>query len=336
LKKFIIIFISSFLALIFFEFFLKHSPFEYGVSAAEYDKTIGMWHKRNFENYIVDTCYKTKYNYNDQGLPSNIVPYDPHKKDVIILGDSFIEARMVKNENIIHNSLAKEFNYKYNFMNYGLFGTGPTQQLVILQKKVDLNNTKYVIQFIELEGDLLDSDSKNSNSLARPKVYVEFETLDKYKIIPPREKTFYDTVSDKLSYYQIYPFIKQSIYSLKTFLSNKSEKKSNKKTEEEVDLSKNWLYLTGAIYQTNKLLHSLDREIEYKIIVRSKGNKAQNPKNKKRIETFLNKYHIKFIFLNDVAKSMNIELKSFACDSHWNDKAHQDVAKIIKKTEFIK
>jgi len=331
LKNFIIIIISSFFALIFFEFFLKHSPFEYGVSAAQYDKTIGMWHKKNFENYIVETCYKTKYSYNDQGLPSNIDPYDPHKKDVIILGDSFIEARMVKNENIIHNSLAKEFNYKYNFMNYGLFGSGPTQQFVIIQDKVDLNNTQYVIQFIELEGDLLDVDSKNLSSLARPKVFVEFETLDDYKIVPPREETFYDTVSDKLSYYQVYPFIKKSIYSLKNFLSPDAGEKSNHSKEKKIDLSKNWLYLKGAIYQIDKFIKSKNSNAKYKVIVRSK-----NQENKKMIKKFLNKHHIEFLFLNKTAKDMNIKLNGFECDKHWNDKAHQDVAKIIKETEFIK
>jgi hypothetical protein len=332
LKKIIIILLSTIFALLFFEFFLKHSPFEYGVSAAEYDKTIGMWHKRNFENYIVEECYKTKYSYNEKGLPSNIDPYDANKKDVIILGDSFIEARMVKNENIIHNSLANEFNYKYNFMNYGLFGSGPTQQFIILKEKVDLNNTEYVIQFIELEGDLLDVDSKNLNSLARPKVYVEFETLDKYKVIPPRDKTLYDTISDKLSYYQIYPFIKKAIYSLKNLLSNKpAEAVEETKSKEKVDLSKNWLYLKGAIYQIDKFIKSMDSNIKYKIILRS-----ESEKNKKIIEKFLNENSIEFIFLNETAKKMNIELKGFECDNHWNDKAHQDVAKIIKEREFIK
>jgi len=332
LKNFTIIVISSLLALIFFEFFLKNSPFEYGISAAEYDKEIGMWHKKNFENYIVEACYKTKYSYNELGLPSNIDPYDPNKKDVIILGDSFIEARMVKNENIIHNSSAKEFNYKYNFMNYGLFGSGPTQQLVILQKKIDLNNTKYVIQFIELEGDLLDVDSKNLSSMARPKVFVEFDNLDKYTIIPPRERTLYDTVSDKLSYYQIYPFIKRTIYSLKNALLDKKVEPIEKHDilTKEIDLSKNWLYLKGAIYQIDKLIKSVNSEIKYKVIIRSKSKK-----NKAIIKKFLNKQNIKFIFLDEVAESMNIKLEGFSCDNHWNDKAHQDVAKIIKNTGFI-
>ncbi len=332
MKNFTIILLSSLLALIFFEFFLKYSPFEYGISAAQYDKTIGMWHKRNFENYIVEPCYKTKYNYDAEGLPQSIVPYDKNKKDVMVLGDSFIEARMVKNENIVHNALAKEFNFKYNFKNYGLFGSGPTQQFVILKDKVDLNNTKYVIHFIELEGDLLDVDSNNQGSLARPKVYVEFNDLEHYKVIPPRAKTIYDTVSDKLSYYQIYPFIKKAIYSLKNSISNKKEKttKLEDNSTQDIDLSKNWLYLKGAIYQIDKYIKSINDDIEYKVIIRS-----QNPKNRAIIKEFLNKHHIEFIFLNEVAKNMNIKLEGFSCDNHWNDQAHQDVAKIIKEIRLI-
>ncbi len=332
MKNFTIILLSSLLALIFFEFFLKYSPFEYGISAAQYDKTIGMWHKRNFENYIVEPCYKTKYNYDAEGLPQSIVPYNKNNKDVIILGDSFIEARMVKNENIVHNALAKEFKFKYNFKNYGLFGSGPTQQFVILKEKIDLNNTKYVIHFIELEGDLLDVDSNNQGSLARPKVYVEFTDLEHYKIIPPRAKTIYDTVSDKLSYYQIYPFIKKAIYSLKNSISNKKEKttKLDDNSTQDIDLSKNWLYLKGAIYQIDKYIKSVNNDIEYKVIIRS-----ENPKDRAIIKEFLDKHHIEFIFLNEVAKDMNIKLEGFSCDNHWNDQAHQDVAKIIKEIGLI-
>ena len=214
--------LSSMMALLFFEIFLRYSPFEYGASPVVYDDKIGMWHKKGFENYTIKECYKTKYIFNDQGLPSNIYKYDKTKKDVIILGDSYIEAIMVKNKNIIHNSLAKEYHNKYNFMNYGLSGSSPTQQFVILRDKINLENTNYVIQFIELEGDLQGVDSKNLDSLARPKVYVEFDTLDKYKIISPRAKTLYDSVRDFLGDYQIYFFIKKSLYYLRnTMLSQK-------------------------------------------------------------------------------------------------------------------
>ena len=32
---------------------------------------------------------------------------------------------------------------------------------------------------------------------------------------------------------------------------------------------------------------------------------------------------------------MNIELKSFECDGHWNDDTHKNIAKIIKDISFI-
>jgi len=349
LRKFIIVLLSSIFALISFELFLKYSPFEYGISPVEYDKQIGMWHKREFENYTIKKefknytikeCYKTKYIFDKQGLPSSINEYDKTKKDVIILGDSYIEAIMVKNKNIIHNSLSKEFNNKYNFMNYGLSGTSPVQQFVILKNKVNLKNTKYVIHFIQLEEDLNEVVSENLDPLARPKVYVEFYNLDEYKIIPPRKKTMYDSIVDFLGNYQMYFFIKKLLYYLRDKLyylrdnilskkNNTIKKTINKKVE--IDFSKNWLYLKGAIHQINKYIKSTNTNIKYKIIITSK-----NEKNKMILKKFLESENIEFIFLNDIAKSMNIELKSFECDPHWNDETHRNIAKIIKEIKLIK
>jgi len=333
LKRIIIVLFSLVLALISFEFFLRYSPFEYGVSPVEYDKDVGMWHKKEFEGYTIKECYKTKFIFDKKGLPKNIYKYDKTKKDVIILGDSYIEAIMVKNENIIHNSLSKEFNQKYNFMNYGLSGTGPAQQFVILTNKVNLKNTKYIIHFINLESDLEDVDSKNLNSLARPKVYVEFHSLNNYRIIPPRAKNFYDIVMDLLGNYQIYFFIKKSLYYLKNNILSKNNKFVKKSIDEKIknNLNKNWLYLKGAIYQINKYIKSIDRNIKYKIIIIS-----ENEKNKAILKNFLIKENIEFMFLNDIAKSMNIKLKSFKCDAHWNDETHQNIAKIIRNTNFLK
>lgn len=330
--KLLIIFISSIFALISFELFLKYSPYEYGASPVEYNKQIGMWHKKAFENYTIKECYKRKYMFNEEGLPSNIYDYNRTKKDVVILGDSFIEAIMVKNKNIIHNSLAKEFNNKYNFMNYGLSGSSPTQQFVILKDKINLENTKYVIQFIGLEGDLKDVDSKNLSSLERPKVYVEFDSLDEYKIIPPRAKTLYDSIGDLLGDYQIYFFIKKSLYYLRDKIFTKKDNSIKKPIikEKQKDFTKNWLYLQGAIHQINKHIKLTNENIKYQLIITSK-----NEENKMILKRFLDAENIKFIFLNNAAKKMDIELKSFECDEHWNDETHKNIAKIIKSTHFI-
>ena len=239
---------------------------------------------------------------------------------------------MVKNENIIHNSLAKEFNNKYNFMNYGLSGSSPTQQFVILKEKINLENTKYVIQFIGLEGDLMDVDSKNLSSLSRPKVYVEFDTLDEYRIIPPRAKTLYDSIGDLLGNNQIYFFIKKSLYYLRDNVLTKKDNSIKKpiRKKEQKDFTKNWLYLKGAIHQINEHIKSTNENIKYQIIINS-----DNEKNKMILKRFLDTENIDFICLNNTAKSMNIELKSFKCDGHWNDETHINIAKIIKTTAFI-
>ncbi len=338
MKKIVIVFIASLFALIAFEIFLRYSPFEYGTSPVTYDEEIGMWHKRNFSNRAISGCYKTKYSFDEEGRPKNIYPYDKHKKDVILLGDSFIEAIMVENQNIVHNALAKAFNNKYNFMNYGLSRTGPVQQFVILKDKVDLNNTKYVIQFINLENDLMDADSKNLGALERPMVYVDFETLDQYKIIPPRKKTLYDRVSDMMSGYQIYFFIKKLAYYLKDHLLHKKSKTEKKSTQNSSaktkDLTKSWLYIKGAIHQIHKYTQEVNPNIKYQLIITSENEK--NEKDKAIIKKFLDSEHIKYLFLNDVAQQMGIKLETFKCDKHWTDSAHQNIAKIIKESGFVK
>lgn len=333
IKKITIGILAFILSLVSFEIFLTYSPFFLGASPAIYDKQIGMWHKKNFENYTIKECYKTKYIFDENRLPKSIFNYDKSKEDVILLGDSFIEAVMVKNENIIHNSLAKEFDGKYNFLNYGLSASSPTQQFVILKEKVELSNTKYVIQFIGLEGDLMDVDKKNLGSLARPKVYVEFEDLNHYKIIPPRSKTMYDTVGDLLGNYQMYFFIKRALYYIKDNIISKKKtiKEQDNISNKDMDMTKNWLYLKGAIHQIKEIIKKNNANTEYKVIITS-----DSIKNQLIMKKFLDNEHIEYIFLKDLAKKMNLDLESFKCDKHWNDLTHQNIAKIIKSIELIK
>lgn len=325
LKKVLIFIFAVILSIVFFEIFLRFSPFEYGLSPVEYDSKIGMWHKKNYSNYAIKECYKTKYIFDKDGLPKNKFAYNEHVKDVAILGDSYIEALMVKNENIIHNALSKEFANKYNFLNYGLSGSSPTQQFIILKEKVNLNRLKYITQFIFLEGDLMDVDSKNLGLLNRPKVFVEFSSLDNYKILYPRAKNIYDKIGDFLGNFQLYPYIKKALYFIKdTLISKKSV--TNKDKEDNINLSKNWLYLKGAIYQINNLAKKYN--IIYNIIIVSENNK-----NIQIMKDFLNKNSIEYLIFDE---NINFELNGFTCDSHWNDQTHINIAKFLRKINFYK
>ena len=323
IKKIITILFSGFIALISYEIFLRYSPFEYGLSPVVYDNTIGMWNKKDFSDYQIKECYRTKYIFNRDGLPKNIFDYNKNKKDIIILGDSYIEALMVKNENIIHNSLSREYNNKYNFMNYGLSGSSPIQQFIILKEKVNLSNTKYLLQFINLEGDLLDVDSKNLGFLSCPKVYIDFKSFNDYVVIPPRVQSFYDITGDFMGNFQLYTYIKKTLYYFKSKI--KEKKQVEKKQIESKDLSKNWLYLKSSIFQINKI--ALSKDITYKLVVVS-----NNELNKNILSNFLNQNNIPFLIKNNQNK---FKLEGFSCDSHWNDNIHINITKYLKDINFL-
>ena len=328
MKRNFIIFFSAILAVILFEVFLRYSPFSYGRSPVEYDSIIGMWHKKQYSNYIINTCYKTLYSFDKNGLPKNVHNYDKNKQDVVLLGDSFIEALMVKNENIIHNSLSKEYNHKYNFMNYALSGTSPTQQFIILKKKVNLSNTKYITQFIFLESDLMDVDSKNLDYFTRPKVFVEFDSLDKYKIISPRDATIYDKISDVMGNFELYTYIKKSLYYLRNKIEGlnqiSTKKQISYRQEQKLDLTMNWMYLKGAIYQINTIAN--EHNITYTPIIIS-----TNPENINIMKDFFQQYNIRYLVLQN---EIDFILETFPCDGHWLDKTHINIAKYLKNIGF--
>jgi len=323
MKKTIIFITALFLALATFEFFLKYSPFEYGTSPGVYDEEIGVWHKKNFSGYSISECYKTKYFYDDKGLPKSTKTYDKNKDDIVFLGDSFVEAVMIENPYIIHNAFAKDLNYKYN----GLSGTSVMQSFMILKKKVDLAKTKYVIEFVSLDGDLLEMDYKQHNTMSRPKVYLDVKSLKNYKVIPPRAITLRDKVGDFLGDYQIYFFIKKLIYSLQEKTATPLTKKAI--TEKAIPkFTKDWLTLQASIYQTSLL--AKENNINFLLII-----STEDKKKKERLKTFLQKENIPFISIQEEAEKRGITLQTFSCDGHWTKEAHHDISKIIFESGFI-
>jgi hypothetical protein len=315
-------------AVIMFELFLSYSPYDLGTSAVEYDSTIGMWHKKNYTGKTVKECYSNEYSFDEQGRPKSIFEYDKKREDVILLGDSFTEAIMVRNDAIIHNSLAKEYHHKYNFLNYGLSDTSPVQQFIILKSKVDLSHVKYVIQIINLDSDLKDVDSKYQRPLSRPRVYIDFKDIDMYKIIPPRKQTLYDKFGDMVGDLQMYFYLKKGLYYFNDKLT--ATKKGGLIDQNKTDMSKSWLYLTGAIHQENKYLKEKDSKIVYKLVIN-----AKLVENKRIIEEFLKREKIDFIFTDELFSKQGMEIKSYPCDKHWNEETHANVAKALHAIDFI-
>lgn len=313
-----IIFFSLISAIIAFEFFLRYTPFSYGISPVQYDQEIGMWHKKKFTGKIINECYSTEYSFDDKGLIKSQDSYDPNKEDVIIVGDSYTEALMVKNENIIHNQLSRLYSHNYNFLNYSLSGTSPIQHLAILKYKADLSHTKKVIQFINLDTDLYEVDPKNLDPLSRPKVFLNAISLDQYEWIVPANKTFKMTLIDILGDYEMYIFTKKLIISLKDYFHKPINVSSD--SIRNTPPPYNWLLLKTALFQTALHIKKISPHTEYEIIIVS-----EEPKNIQYLGKFLNDNKIKYLLLNDKGPF----LQSFPCDGHWNDLTHQKIAQYL-------
>jgi len=319
------------ISVVIFEIFLRYSPFSSGISPVVYDKDIGMWHKKDFSGYLIKECYKNKYTFDEIGRVANSYTYEKNKKDIVLLGDSQIEALMVENSKNIHNSLYKELDDRYNVLNYGLSGTGPSQQYQILKNKVELSNVDTIIHFVFLENDLNDTDPKNFASTNRPKVYMKFEDLDNYKVIKPRAYGIKEKIRDFLGNFELYAYLKKTIYYYK-YLFEKQDK-NNIKIKKEVFQLQNeeykWTQLQGSVYQINKLTKKLN--IKYKIVIYSTYEFKDNYSLKtERFEKFLTSQSISHInlvpFLKDLSKTQSL---SFECDGHWNGDTHEKISSFM-------
>jgi hypothetical protein len=327
MKKIFTFFIAGIVAVALFELFLRFSPFSYGISPVVYDKDIGMWHKKSFSSVWIKPCYHTPFYFDEKGLIKKSYHYDSAKKDILIFGDSYMEALMVENKNVMHNALYDAYEGAYNFLNYGLSETSAMQQLIMMEKKVDFSNVKAVVQFIRIESDIYDVNPDTfDDTTARPKVFLAFKDLEHYTLIPPRAEDFKEQLRDILGNFELYVFLKKGIYYLKQKLAPKKEASEQKNKRE--DLHYNWLQMKGSIYQTKKLLAS--KGVAYIVMLYGKDVDLNS-----QLIAFLKEQDIRYYDILALAKKEGFRLEGFSCDSHWSDKTHQNVANLIKKEGLI-
>ena len=321
---------TVFLSVVSFELFLTYSPFAGGVSPVRYDPDIGMWHKSNFHYVYSKDCYNTEYAFDERGLIKNNYNNNPDKQDVIILGDSYIEALMIKNENIVHNSLYREYKGRFNFLNYGLGGTGPTQHLEILKKFADMRRAQYLIEFISLdEGwgrDLEEVDPGEFGWSNRPLVHLKFSDLDHFEIIKPPSMNIKETLREFLAHFELYGYLKKSLQYYKNKLAGNGKDSGISKTPYgSRDWSTNWDQIKGSVFQINKL--SKANHIGHRVVVFSPDRNHNEV-----ISQFLEQQEIPFVDLVGELEKLGIALNSitFACDGHWTDETHRLFARIIR------
>lgn len=316
-----------------YELFLQNSPFSNGITPMVYDSQIGMWHKKNFSNYIVKDCYKNQYYFDNLGRVKNNYQYDKNKKDIVIIGDSQIEALSVENKSVIHNSLFKELKGRFNVLNYGLAGTGPSQHLEILKHKVELNNISSLVQLVYLENDLNDGDPNNLEGVNRPKVYLEFEDHSNYRIIMPKPYDFKERLRDFIGKFELYVYLKKTFYYYLNLFSNNEVTLVAKESIEQPSVSNEtykWKQLEGSIYQTKQFAEK--NNFKYTVLFFSTFDKKGFSDYRIKFEKFLNENNISNLnilpFLVSIEKNKAL---GFSCDPHWNKNTHQSLAKFLSK-----
>ena len=337
MKKVFIFFMLVGVSFVFFELFLRFSPFTLGVSPVEYDQDIGMWHKKNFSNYIVKECYKTKFSFDQYGRMQNNYPYSNEKKDIILIGDSQIEALMVDNASIMHNSLYRHLGHQFNVLNYALSGTGPSQHLRIMQTKVDLHNIHHLIHFVFLENDLNDGDPASFDGTNRPKVYMQFEDLSKSHIIPPRPYDTKEKVRDFIAQFELYIYLKKTFYYYQSLWRNTPSIIIDAQDEapQFQNLDYKWKQLQGSIYQMNQL--AVQHKFRYTVIFISTLDEQGNIKLRQQLEDFLHQENIQGINLLPFIEQLQVTDGAkidFECDGHWNGQTHTKIARYLYRTLF--
>ncbi len=332
---------ALFAAVAAFEVFMRLSPFGQGVSPVVYDEQIGMWHRKNFSGMMQGECYRSKYSFDEHGRIKNAYDYDTDRQDVIILGDSHIEGRMVKNENILHNRLFELSGGAFNFLNYALAGTAPTQQFVILTQKTDLKTCRAVLHFMHLDDELRDVDPNRFDAVSRPQVQVLFSSLESYECRMPGPAPLKERIRDVLGLFHMYTYAKKTLYAVKDRLKNVTIKRAaerpavrpgQQKVQADIrsgappgdHLEFNWMQLKGAVYQMHRTAHR--QGVPY-VVVTVFGSR----RNEEVFRAFLDENDIRYLDLLHELEKRGVDTGNlgFSCNEHWSDTTHDHVARVL-------
>jgi len=319
-------------SIVVFELTLRFSLLSGGQASAVYDEKIGYWHKSNFTSQHTRDCYNVEYKFGEYGEISPQQPYNDELPNITLLGNSYLEAAMVENENIIHNSLYKKLNGKYNVLNFGLYGSNIFNQALIYQHKVPDYKEAYVMQFVNFI-QALDYKQKESSPLSRQLVEGSFEQGKTVAKIT-REFNTIELIRDILGYTEFYEHALTSIATIKSLRTSKKPQESKTKTKTVEPLiiikrnrsQKQWQQLKSGIRYMQT--QALNKGSEYIAIVYS-GNAFKKTNLVGDFINWLENEEIKYINLDEEITKYSIENYGFSCDFHWNDEVHQTIGTIL-------
>jgi len=313
MKKALIILSLFFSILTLFEVYLRHSPFLGEISPVIYDSDLGMWHKKDFTGYISHDCYAARYQFDKNGLVKNLFPYNHQKPDIILLGDSYLEALMVKEASQLQNVLTQLLAATYNVLNYGLSGSSFIEHYLILNKKVNFKNTALVVHLVTLDNMLGRFFMGEPGPYPRPKATAIFENNGLVAITPPPAYSWKEKFRDFIGNFALYGYIKKFLY----YFADVSP----------VDLKVDGSML-NRFYAAARKIHLF---LQQKNIRYIQLFYTENKTLSQEWGHFLEQEHIEYVDLAVAFSQKNIAPAHlhYSCDEHWNELAHESLAHIV-------
>jgi len=321
--------IGMLLAVLVFALYLTLPPFRTGASQVFYNPVLGVWHRPNYSGVKIRSCYNNAYSFDEQGLRPG--EQESGTNQIVVLGDSQMEATMLPDYNIFHNFLAHDLGHRWTVKNYGMAATAPVHQYVMLSSFIDLAQVTHVVQFVSLDNDLTESDPGEPSGQRAKARLVFTDSMDRFELRYPPDYSVKERLADLMSRLELYAYTRGVFATVREhgkkwnrLFSEAGEGDGGRRTE------LRWLNLVGAVYQIRHLLKKQGKQ--YLVIYW-----PVNGENGERFERELTRLGVAHIDLRQALKRSGADMErlSFACDRHFNTATHAAIARIVVSSGFF-
>ena len=329
MKKNILIIV---IAAVVFELILRGSLHSGGQASAIHDEHVGYWHKSNFSSNHTRDCYDVEYSFGEFGEVAPFAPYNDTKAKITILGNSYVEAAMVDNKNIVHNALYNELDEKYDVLNFGLYGTTLFHQALIYEHKVPQYNEAYLIHFVNFL-QALDYKPTLASPMSRQLSEGGFEQGE-IIIKISRENSTLESIRDLIGYTEYYEHILTTVAHIRGWFKGAETSIANPVKSSETIIQKQkrseeqWEQLKAGIRYMNGA--AVENSSKFVAVVHSSHSFLTTNLYVDFIQ-WLQKENIPYIDLDLEMRRLELNEYGFSCDFHWNDNTHKNIAKILAK-----
>jgi hypothetical protein len=323
---------ASLLALVLFNGFLSLPPFRLGGSPMQYDPILGFWHKPDYRGRAQKTCYDQRYSFDDAGRRPGAV--SSGKPQILILGDSQMEAAMVPDGAVLHNLLAAELGGRVDVLDYGLANSDPSLHYIMLRRMIDLGRTRQVLQFVNLDNDVYEADPSYRRPGDRPRAGLFFRTLDDFDELPAPAYDLGLRLRDLMGDLEIYPFLSEVLYTLRSearavrgFLGGDAPAAVDPAAptaKAKAPSEAAWTQLIGALYQSRNLLRQ--RGIDYLVLVWSEDDALRQELVARLDRLGIEHFDVRAGLLAEGGDPSSL---TFACDNHLTPASHVLLARAL-------